>query len=182
MNAFAPRFFSPISHPSSCKSQNRMQDISREQVNRKPKRRRDPRLTDRIITMNAISPISTPPSDRLTARPLFQNPSATPTKHSGRATYTHPPCATEASTYPLYHTAIKLDRPLNLKLRPPKASTRGPGVVAIMEIVPVNDNPRALPHYPRTRPASLPTPAHAPVEPPQLPANYHPMNGVSHFA
>ncbi|KAJ0418182.1 hypothetical protein BJY00DRAFT_193129 [Aspergillus carlsbadensis] len=40
--------------------------------------------------------------------------------------------------------------------------------------------PQISPDGPYTRPASLPTPAHAPVEPPQPPVNYHPMNGVSH--
>ncbi|CEL01496.1 hypothetical protein ASPCAL01078 [Aspergillus calidoustus] len=40
--------------------------------------------------------------------------------------------------------------------------------------------PQISPDGPYARPASLPTPAHAPVEPPQPPANYHPMNGVPH--
>jgi hypothetical protein len=244
--------------------QNRVPDTSRKQTDRQfplLKSRRGSTTTRpvRPQQLNALSPIPTPhphPASSLTANFLFRNPRATPVQHPGRATYTHPPCATWASTCPHDRMTITLDRPPNVDLRPPRAPTRDPGA-AIMEMVPMDDNPRTLPQYsgpapppmhripppdtphglpaapglydqswrqypppyeghpseprrtsngppqpplgshnyppmhsrelpqispdgPYTRPASLPTPAHAPVEPPQPPANYHPMNGVPH--
>ncbi|KAL2835608.1 hypothetical protein BJY01DRAFT_69314 [Aspergillus pseudoustus] len=49
---------------------------------------------------------------------------------------------------------ISLDRPPNVDLRPPRAPTRDPGAV-IMEMVPMDDNPRTLPQYSGPAPPSM---------------------------